>query len=442
VLLLAAGSGFTFGDTYAFGILFLGVAVFAAVGALSHQRERAFSASLIYLALGVLAAATLELAGIRWVDPIENSVLVERLTEVAVVFALFATGLSLDRPLAWREWSTTARLLAIVMPLTIGAVALFASQVMGLSLAAAVLLGAVLSPTDPVLAGDVGVGPPGEEDEREPNFSLTSEAGLNDGLAFPFVLLGILLAEGATTGGWLEWLGADVFYALLGGVVVGAALGWAAAASIKGLRDRELLAPWLDGYHAVATTLLLYGSAEVLSVYGFVAVFVGGLAFRRYERDHEANARVHTGGDQSEKLLALASVLMLGSMLSLSGLTVPGWEGWLLAVLLIIAIRPLSCIVALWRSKLDEPYERVFVSWFGVRGIGSLYYMAFAVGEGVLSGREERLVVWTTIACVLLSIAVHGITAGPSVARLLARQEDDDRVTPPVPGRETSPARR
>jgi len=440
VLVFGAGSGFTFADTYAFGVMFLGVAVFAAVGALSHQRDRAFSASLIYLALGVTAALALALAGIGWVDPIRNSLLFERLTEVAVVFALFATGLSLDRPLAWREWSTTFRLLAIAMPLTIGAVALFASQVMGLSLAAAVLLGAVLAPTDPVLAGDVGVGPPGEEDEREPNFSLTSEAGLNDGLAFPFVLFAFLLAEGLTLEGALDWLAIDVLYALLGGVAVGALMGRTAAASIKGLRDRDMLTPSLDGYHAVATTLLIYGTAEVLSVYGFVAVFVGGLAFRRYERDHEANVSVQTGGDQSEKLLELASVLLLGSMLTLPGLMAPGWEGWMLAVGLILVIRPLSCVIALFRSKLDQPGERVFVSWFGVRGIGSLYYMSFAVTEGILPGGEERLVVWTTIACVLLSIIVHGTTAGPSVARLMASQQQGD-ITPPERAPATTPAR-
>ncbi len=435
----AAGLGFHFGETYAFGVMFLGIAVFAAVGALSHQRERAFSASLIYLGLGAVASLVLSLSGIGWLDPIKDAGLLERLTEVAVVFALFATGLSLDRRLAWREWSTTARLLAVTMPLTIGAVTIFASQVMGLSLAAAVLLGATLAPTDPVLAGDIGVGPPGEEDEHEPNFSLTSEAGLNDGLAFPFVLLGILLAEGDAASGWPEWLAVDGIYAIVGGIIVGALIGRLAAASIKGLRDRGLLAGTLDGYHAIATTLFIYGGSEVVGVYGFIAVFVGGIAFRRYERDHETNAAVHNGAEQAEKLLELAAILMLGSMLSVSGLGVPGWEGWLLAVLLIVVIRPLSCAVALIGSRLEQPNEKAFVSWFGVRGIGSLYYVAFAVGLGVLPGDEERIVVWTTIACVVLSILVHGISAGPALSRLTARQHAEVRRRERVPA--TQPAR-
>ena len=140
-----------------------------------------------------------------------------------MVIALFSAGLKLDRPLRWRAWGSVARLLAVAMPLTIAAVALFGTQVLGLSLGAAVVLGAALAPTDPVLAGDIGVGPPGDEDEHEPNFALTAEAGLNDGLAFPFVLLGLFLAEDA--GGWgLEWLLADVVYAIAGGVLVGAVL--------------------------------------------------------------------------------------------------------------------------------------------------------------------------------------------------------------------------
>ena len=425
--LIAAGLGLHLGETFAFGVMFLGVAVFAAVVALSHQRERAFSASLIYLGLGALAAVALNLTGIGWLDPVRNSTLIEHLTEAAVVFALFATGLSLDRRLAWREWGTTARLLALAMPLTIGAVTLFGIGVMGLSAAAALLLGAVLAPTDPVLAGDIGVGPPGEEDEHEPNFSLTSEAGLNDGLAFPFVLLAVLLAEGGSADEVMSWLAADVFYAIGGGVVVGAVVGRLAAASVKKLRNRELLAPALDGYHAIASTLFIYGAAEVVGVYGFVAVFVGGLAFRRYERNHAVNAAVHNGAEQAEKLLELASVLMLGSILTLAGLAAPGWEGWLLAVVLIVAIRPASCLIALIGSKLDRPNERAFVSWFGVRGIGSLYFLAFGVSLGVLPAGEESVVIWTTVACVILSIIVHGISAGPSLARLLARQQGEVR---------------
>ena len=197
-------------DTFDLGVLFVGIAVFAAVGALSHQHERAFSASLIYLGLGAGAAVVITWLDIGWIDPIADAELVEHLAEAALVMALFSAGLKLDRPLTFRDWSSTARLLLLAMPVTIGAVALLGSSLLGLSAAAALLLGAALAPTDPVLAGDIGVGPPGDEDEHEPNFALTAEAGLNDGLAAPFVLLGLFVAEEGG-GGWAwNWLAADV----------------------------------------------------------------------------------------------------------------------------------------------------------------------------------------------------------------------------------------
>ena len=417
--MLAADTGFHFADAYAIGLLFIGVAVFAAIGALSHQHERAFSASLIYLGLGAAAAVLIDLAGINWVDPIGNATLLDHLTETAIIMALFSAGLKLDRELSRRAWGSTIRLLAIAMPITIGIIALVGSQLLGLSAAAALLLGACLAPTDPVLAGDIGVGPPGDEDEHEPNFALTSEAGLNDGLAFPFVLAALFMAgEGGT--GWIgEWLAADVLYGIVVGVALGAAVGFAAAWSVKRLRDAELLAPVLDGYHAIATVLVIYGLAEVAGAYGFLAAFAGGIAFRRYEHDHEANGRVHEGAELTEKLLELAVVLLLGSMLTLAGLETPGWEGWLLAALVLVVVRPVACLVALAGSRLDRPSERSFVAWFGVRGVGSLFYIAIAVEAGVLATDELSLVVWTVIACVVLSIVVHGITAGPTMRRVL-----------------------
>ena len=202
-VLVAAEKGFSFADPYAIGILFCGVAVVAAIGALSHQHERAFSASLIYLGLGVGSAVVIQLSGVGWLDPISDAELLERVSELAIVIALFATGLKLDRPLTWQSWSGVTRLLVIAMPLTIGAVAVFGIGVMGLSVGAALVLGAILAPTDPVLAGDVGVGPPGDEDEREPNFSLTGEAGLNDGLAFPFLFEDCSSLKLAAATGWL-----------------------------------------------------------------------------------------------------------------------------------------------------------------------------------------------------------------------------------------------
>jgi len=419
-VIIAADPGFSAGDVYALGLLFCGLAVFAAVGALSHQSERAFSASVIYLGLGLAAAAALEILGIAWVEPLQDAELVERLSELAIVVALFAAGLRLDRELSWRAWAPVARLLLIAMPLTIGAITLFGAGVMGLSLGAALALGAVLAPTDPVLAGDVGVGPPGEsgEDDKGPAFALTGEAGLNDGLAFPFVLLALWVAvEGGAA--WLgEWAVSDVLYGIAVGTVLGALVGYGIAGAAVRLRDAGLMAPALDGWTAVATVLVIYGVCEIAGGYGFLGAFVGGVAFRSYERTHEYKQRVHHGAEILEKFGELALILLLGSMVTLAGLRAPGVAGWLLVPVLLLLVRPASVLIATLGQRLPggrplRRTERYFVGFFGVRGIGSLYYLAVVAGADALAEGELTVVVWTSIACVLVSIVVHGISADP-----------------------------
>lgn len=408
--LLAAAPGLDFGGAYAIGLLFAGIAVFAAIGALSHQEDRAFSASIIYLGLGAAAAVGIELLGVGWVQPVADHRLYEKAAELAVIIALFATGLKLDRELRFSAWGTVSRLLVLAMPLTIAAIAVFGTQVMGLSLGAAIILGATLAPTDPVLAGDIGVGPPGDEDEHEPFFSITGEAGLNDGLAFPFVLLGVILA-GDETAGWLgAWVLEDVVYKIGVAALVGVALGHGLAAVVVPLRDRRLLAPELDGWLAVAAVLAIYGATEVLSAYGFLAAFVGGVAFRRYEHGHEYNQHVHAGAELVEKFAELALVLLLGSTLTLAGLQQPGWSGWLLVPVLLLLIRPAAVAVALAGSRTHRA-QRLFIGWFGVRGIGSLYYVAVAIGLTDLADGEAATLFWTTAVCVVVSILVHGASA-------------------------------
>ena len=427
-LLLAAERGFSFADPYALGQLFVGVALFAAVVALSQQHDRAFSPAMVYLVLGAVAAAIVRLIGVDWLDPETDAALIERLAEFAVIIALFAAGLRLDRPLRAREWHSTWRLIGIVMPLTIAAVTLFGVTAMGLSLGAAVVLGAALAPTDPVLASDVQVGPPGDEDEPEPQFALTSEAGLNDGLAFPFVFLGLFIAGEGGTGWVAEWLVADLVYAIVVGLALGAAGGYVTAAGLRELRERELLIPQLDGWLSISAVLAIYGATELVGAYGFLAAFAGGLAFRRYERDHEQHGRVHAGADTVEKMSELGLVLLLGSMVTTAGLGNPGIAGWLLVPLLLIGIRPLVTLGAFGGSPVPR-YERGFIGWFGIRGIGSFYYVAVAIEAAVLTEAEAEKVFWTVVVLTGVSILVHGLTAAPLSRRLEGAER---RAGPPL----------
>ena len=197
-------------------------------------------------------------------------------------------------------------------------------------------------------------------------------------------------------------------------MAIGAAVGLAAAWSVKRLRDRELLAPALDGYHAIATVLVIYGLAEVAGAYGFLAAFAGGLAFRRYEHDHEVNARVHEGAELTEKLLELAVILLLGSMLTLAGLRAPGWEGWLLGGARDRRRPPARLPRRARRARSSTTRARRRSSPGSACAASARCSTSRSrVEAGVLAGAERELVVWTVIACVLLSIVVHGITAGP-----------------------------
>jgi NhaP-type Na+/H+ or K+/H+ antiporter len=413
VVPLASDLGFSFGDPFAIAIAFLGVAILAAIGALSHQQERAFSASILYLGFGLVAALGIHVLDLDSFDPFAHTTLVEHATELAVVVALFATGLKLERELTLRGWRNVALLLLVAMPLTIAAIAVFGKLVMGLSAGAAIALGACLAPTDPVLAGDIGVGPPGDEDEREPNFALTGEAGLNDGLAFPFLLLGVAIAQGD---GLLDWALADVLYGIVAGIAVGAVLGWGASALTVWLRDRELLARELDAWVAIGVVALIYGATEILGAYGFLAAFAGGIGFRRHEHTHERNLGVHQGAEVVEDVAELGLILVLGSCVTFAGLGAPGVAGWLLAPLLLLVIRPAAVFVGLAREPLRE---RLFVGWFGVRGIGSLFYASVVVGLGVFGTTETEVLFWTVVVVVVVSIAVHGVTASPLSRRWL-----------------------
>jgi NhaP-type Na+/H+ or K+/H+ antiporter len=347
---------------------------------------------------------------------------VERLTELVILISLMGAALKIDRKIGWQSWMMTWRLLAIAMPLTILALSWLGYTMLGLGPATALLLGAALAPTDPVLASDVQVGPPKSGEEDDTRFALTSEAGLNDGLAFPFVMCAIAMVHAERTcEPWLlHWIGIEVVWRLAIGVVIGVLLGYALGWLVFKMPNRARLSRTGDGFVALGITVAVYGIAEALHGYGFVSVFVAGLALRAAERNHQYHQTLHDFSEQLERLLMMLLLVGFGGAISsgglLSALTL-GSVGY--AMLAIFLVRPLAGWLCL-AGTACPPIERAVISFFGIRGLGSIYYLAYALQKGSF-GKVDA--VWSTAALiVLISIVLHGITVTP-VMRLIDRRQ-------------------
>ena len=394
---------------------------------------------MLYLGVGVVLGP--HALNLLRLDPIEQSALLERVTEIAVVVSLFTAGLKLRLLPSDPRWRPALRLAFGAMSLTVAMIAAAGVFLLGLPLGAAVLLGAILAPTDPVLASDVQVEHP--FDSNRLRFSLTGEAGWNDGTAFPFVMLGLgLLGLHEIGPGGRQWLIFDVLWAVSAGVVVGALLGTCVGRLVVHLRREHREAIGLDEFLALGLIGLSYGVALLCQAYGFLAVFAAGLAMRRVEATHSpawaahgltesdttvlhhraamdpeqagaylAHAVLHFN-EQLERIGEAAVVVMIGAMLSWELLPIEAL--WFLPLLFLI-IRPVSVELALLGSRAPGT-ERRLIGWFGIRGIGSLYYLMYAIEHRVPEPIASRLVV-LTLTVVAASILAHGISVTPLMAR-------------------------
>jgi sodium/hydrogen antiporter len=393
------------------------------------------TASMFYLALGVVLGPAV--LGVLELPSLSDSKLVERVTEAAVLISLFTAGLKLRMPLQDRRWVLPVALATISMALTVGLIALLGVFVLGLSLGAAVLLGAIIAPTDPVLASDVQVSDPYDRDRLR--FSLTGEAGLNDGTAFPFVMLGLGLLglHDIGAGGW-RWWSVDLVWAVAGGLAVGALLGTLVGRVVLYLRAQHREALGLDEFLALGLIALAYGFALLLHTYGFLAVLAAGVALRRIELRHSdataAREPAHVNREQAsetagrdceeapaemaqavlrfneqiERIAEVAVVVLLGVLIGSA--TFPPHTAWVVVAVLLV-IRPASVFATATRLACSGE-QRVLMSWFGIRGVGSMYYLAYAVQHGV-SGEVAAQLTGVTLAIVATSIVVHGVSVTP-----------------------------
>jgi NhaP-type Na+/H+ or K+/H+ antiporter len=424
------------GDTAWF--LVIGALLTAMAFAGSVLKRAPLSAAMLYLAAGfAVGPSGLGMLDLRFPA---GAVVVERVAEVAVIVSLFTAGLKLRVPIGDRRWLLPLRLASVSMVVTVGLIALVGATLLGLPPGAAVLLGAILAPTDPVLASDVQVTDAWDSDRVR--FSLTGEAGLNDGTAFPFVLLGLGLlgVHDLGAGGW-KWWAVDVAWGVAGGLAVGWALGTATGKLVLHLRREHREAVGLDDFLTLGLIALSFGLADLVHAYGFLAVFAAGAALRRVEMRESGDAsreelrerrkavdeddlatdpqtapahltrQVLRFNEHIERVGEVAVVLVLGSLLSYDTLTPAGW--WFVPLLFVV-VRPLATWVGLAGSWLKRP-QRALVGWFGVRGAGSVYYLAFAVTHGLpeaMAGELTRL----TLTAVAASVVLHGISVTPLMA--------------------------
>lgn len=318
---------------------------------------RPLSMPLVFLLCGI--AVYLLPLPLPAIDPVDDRVVAEHVTEVVVIISLMGAGLALNRPVGWRRWGATWRLLGVTMPLTFLITAAVAWWLLDWPPAAALLLGAVLAPTDPVLASEVRVGEPtdDEDDEDDVRFALTSEAGLNDGLAFPLTYAAVGLAAAAGSGWSAEWIGPwvaqDLGYRCAVGVLVGLLMGKLLGWLFFRARSRTLrLSQHREGFVSLGATFLAYGVTELAGGYGFLSVFVTACAIRAAERAHGYHNVLHDFMEQVERLLTAAVLFLLGAFIASGGLSALTWRGAVAACAVLLVIRPLAgwaaCCAAPW----------------------------------------------------------------------------------------------
>jgi NhaP-type Na+/H+ or K+/H+ antiporter len=421
----------------------------------AHVQRLPISTSIVYLSLGIALGPQ----GLGWLqlsfEP--GNAWFERLTEVAVIVALFLSGMKLRLPLRHKAWAASLRLAGPVMLICIGGVALFAHLALGLAPAYAVLLGAVLAPTDPVLASAVAVNDAADKDRLR--YGLSGEAGLNDGTAFPFVVLALAWAEHGRLGSWLlKWFTFDVLWAVPAALALGFFMGQRLGGWAIGMRSRHRDTEAPGDFIAMSLIALPYAAAELIHAWGFLAVFAAGVGFRKAELtvlaasphpqtlqephvshppvEHLVAVRVNQSelaepavaagvlfaetisfGGTAERLFEVILITLVGAAVGHYFDVRALW----ICVVLFVVVRPLATRLLLMGTATTSR-QRWLLGWFGIRGIGSLYYLAYALNHG-LGGAHAKTILTLTIPVIAVSILVHGTSATPLLDRYRAARE-------------------
>ncbi|HSI95252.1 MAG: cation:proton antiporter [Methylophilaceae bacterium] len=415
-LLRHADTAFFAIQLYDVQLLLVATVILVAVIVPRLTTNRFLSAPMVFMLLGI---AVFALPVDIDLPNLEEARWPERLTELGVLIALTAAGLKINQPFAWKSWQLSWRLLAFTMPLTIAATALLGWWALGMVPATALLFGAVIAPTDPVLASEVQTTDPSSPDYSRSRVALTTEAGLNDGLAFPFTNLAIAVAlAGTDPANWLAgWLAMDVVYRIVVGALVGTVTGWLLAKVLFSLASSDF---FTTGSIALSLTLMPYALAELAAGYGFISVFVAACTFRQQESRHHYQQILHDFSEEMERILVAVLMFLIGAYIA-SGVLAPlTWESVAVALAVIILVRPLAGMISFAGHPLPR-WDKWVLSFYGIRGIGSLYYLAYAMHQADFPHAKE---LWAVVILILvISVIVHGLSAKPAMETLDRRTQ-------------------
>lgn len=405
-------------DIYIIDLFVIGLLLLAVTLGSGWIARLPFSFALIYLVVGILLGPYgFGLIQLRR-SGVFNAEVLERITEFVVIVSVFSCGLRIVRPLKFWAWDITVRLIGLLMPISIFALAVVGKLFLGMNWGEAILLGGILAPTDPVLASEVQLTDTKDQDELR--FGLTSEGGLNDALAFPFVYFGIHALEDSNWDNWLKkWVAVDLIWAIAAAIVMGFIVAKAIVWLDKKVQKRRRADEIMEDFIAISIILLTYSLTEFVNGYGFLAVFVAGLVAQRSYKNPEKPIHQLEFLERLEKLLEIGTILLLGSILLFKPMVDYASQSLLVIVLLFFVIRP----VGAWISTIGkrhgkptrrsmDPRTRLLFGWFGIRGVGSLYYLGYAFGNGLKDKLGEQIS-WITYTTVVVSVIVHGISSTP-----------------------------
>ncbi|MFA9188479.1 cation:proton antiporter [Flavobacterium sp. FBOR7N2.3] len=403
-------------ESYNYYLLAAGIITLLAALIPNIFQKKYLTPAIIYLLIGIGIA----FAGGKYgnFDIMQHTNAIRHISEFVLIIALTNAGLKIKKPFSWQTWKYSFRLLLITMPLTIIGAAYLGWWLLSLAPAAAVLFGALISPTDPVLASELQTSRPSKKDLSKIRLGLTSEAGLNDGLAFPFTYFAIYLAKnGLDYSQWIgEWFYIEVLYKIAAGTIIGFLAGWFLYKLIFKITDESHHSNISRGILSLAITLLPYGLTELLGGYGFIAVFIAACTFSNQEDQIQHMDTLHDFTEEIERIFVAFLFIFVGIYVYVSINELLDLMIIATALTVLLFIRPLSGWIALYKTDLST-FEKFALSFYGIRGVGSLFYMMYAFDKVTFPNAYELIHVTTVI--IVLSVFMHGILAASMQKKLV-----------------------